>query len=580
MLATGRARADRICSSGTSRGTAASLRDWLRELPRRLPGAPEPESSDPETERFLLFSAVSGALVELAASMPVCLVLDDLHWADAQSVALLKHVVVLRRLVRAPGDRRFPRLGPRQGSSAERGAGRICGASRASSGSRSKGFGATEVSEVMAAAAGHELDADGLVLAEEIASETDGNPFFVGEVLRSLVESGRLLYDSATERWSVDRSEPLGLPESVRDVIGRRVERLGDEAREVLTLAAVIGRSFELALLARLAETTESELLDRLEAAVTASLLDESTERLGRFRFVHALINQTLYDGLGADPPLEHAPPRRARARGAEPDERVAELALHWRLAATDNAEGGACTRRVAGRLALDSLAPAEAAKLFADALDLLGPVEDAERCAALIGLGEAQQLTGDPAYRQTLLQAAQIASALGDADLAAAAALANTRGFTSLIGDLDDERVEAIERAARARRPLRRRGGARSCWRSSRRSCSTSTTAPGGKRSRPRRSRSRGTSAIRRVRARVLQHAFHGLWSPDKVAVRADLAHDLLASAQAAEDRALEFWANLLLLHVGFETGDFARAQVADATACRSSRRRSRSRR
>ena len=64
-----------------------------RDLPRRIPELPEPQSSDPETERFLLFSAVAGALVELAASMPVCLVLDDLHWADAQSVALLKHLV-------------------------------------------------------------------------------------------------------------------------------------------------------------------------------------------------------------------------------------------------------------------------------------------------------------------------------------------------------------------------------------------------------------------------------------------------------------------------------------------------------
>ena len=69
------------------------LGQLTRELPRRLPGVPEPESSDPETERFLLFSAVTGALVELAASVPVCLVLDDLHWADSQSVALLKHVV-------------------------------------------------------------------------------------------------------------------------------------------------------------------------------------------------------------------------------------------------------------------------------------------------------------------------------------------------------------------------------------------------------------------------------------------------------------------------------------------------------
>src|SRR5262249_55856540 len=65
------------------------------------------------------------------------------------------------------------------------------------------------------------------------------------------------------------------------------------------------------------------------------------------------------------------------------------------------------------------------------------------------------------------------------------------------------------------------------------------------------------------RVRARVLQHAFYGLWGPDMLDVRATLASELLASAQAAEDRALEFWANFVLLHGSFETGDFARAQV-----------------
>jgi hypothetical protein len=422
-----------------------------------------------------------------------------------------------------------------------------------------EGLGAAEVSEVMAAAAGHELDPDGLVLAGEIASETDGNPFFVGEVLRSLVESGRLLYDTETERWSVDRSEPLGLPQSVRDVIGRRVDRLGDEAREVLTLAAVIGRSFELTLLARTAETTESDLLDRLEASVTASLLDESTERVGRFRFVHALINQTLYEGLGVTrrSSMHH---RVALALENEPDERVAELALHWRLAGTDNPKAAMYSAR-AGRLALDSLAPAEAAKLFADALDLLGPVDDADRCRALIGLGEAQQLTGNPDYRQTLLQAARIASALGDADLAAAAALANTRGFMSLIGELDDERVDAIERAVELddRSDLRRTAQLLALQsqellyehdRARRQALASEAIALAHEIGDP------------RVRARVLQHAFHGLWGPDKVAVRADLAQDLLASAQAAEDRALEFWAHLLLFHVCFETGDFVRAK------------------
>jgi class 3 adenylate cyclase len=535
-----------------------------RELPRRLPEVPEPESSDPETERFLLFSAVAGALVELAASVPVCLVLDDLHWADGASVALLKHVVssadasALQAIV-AFRDSDLGKDHPLGAVLAD--LRRIEGVQRIAL----EGLGADEVSEVMAAAAGHELDADGLVLAEEIASETDGNPFFVGEVLRSLVESGRLLYDSETQRWSVDRSVPLGLPESVRDVIIRRVERLGDEVREALTIAAVIGRSFELGLLARLMGTTESELLERLEAAVAASLLDESTERVGRFRFLHALINQTLYDGLGAT--------RRASMHhrvaltleelyGQDPGEHVAELAAHWRLAATDRSKAAHYAAR-AGRQALDSLAPAEAAKLFADALDLLGPVDDAERCRALIGLGEAQQLTGDPAYRTTLLQAAQIASSLRDPELATAAAVANTRGFSSLIGHLDDERVEAIERALELddRADPGRRAQLLALEsqellyehdRTRRQALATEAVALARDIPDP------------RVRARVLQHAFHGLWGPDMVAVRADMANDLLAAAQAAEDRALEFWANFLLLNVSSETCDFAGAQAA----------------
>ena len=536
-----------------------------RELPRRLPDLPEPESSDPETERFLLFSAVAGALVELASSVPVCLVLDDLHWADGQSVALLKHVVSSAEscallVIVAFRDSDLGKDHPLGAVLAD--LRRIEEVDRIAL----EGLGAGEVSEVMAAAAGHELDADALVLAEEIASETDGNPFFVGEVLRSLVESGRLLYDPATRRWSVDRSAPLGLPESVRDVIARRVERLGDEAQETLTLAAVIGRSFELELLERLTDSTEGELLDRLEAAVAASLLDESTERVGRFRFVHALINQTLYERLGATrrSGMHH---RVALALeelyGQDPGEHDLELAFHWRLAAVagDRSKAAHYAAR-AGRRALDSLAPGEAAKLFGDALELLGPLEEAERCGALIGLGEAQQLMGDPAYRATLLHAAQIASSLGDADLAAAAALANTRGFTSLIGDLDDERVDAIERAIEL--DDRTDAGRRAQL------LALESQELLYEHDRTRR-QAQATEAIAlardighpRIRARVLQHAIHGVSGPDLVAVRADLAYDMLAGAQAAEDRALEFWANFLLQHVSCETCDFARAKV-----------------
>ena len=103
-----------------------------------------------------------------------------------------------------------------------------------------------------------------------------------------------------------------------------------------------------------------------------------------------------------------------------------------------------------AGQRALESLAPAEAVKLFTDAVELIGDVDGAERCEALIGLGEAQLQTGDAAYRETLLDAARIASTMADAELAARAALANNRGggVSSTFGEVDTERLAAIERA------------------------------------------------------------------------------------------------------------------------------------
>jgi len=542
----------------------------LGRLVRNLGGAagelPEPESSDPETERYLLFQGVTGLVGEVAEALPLSVVLDDLHWADTQSLALLKH------LLRASEQRPLQVIATYRDSDLSRdhpltslladlhslqGVQRIM----------LEGLDAPEVAEIMTAVTGHELDTAALQVAGEIATETDGNPLFVGEVLRSLLESGRLRYDEDSERWSIDRPGPPGLPESVRDVIARRVERLGEETREVLTLGAVIGRSFELELLLRLVEVTESELLDRLEAAVAASLLAESTEKVGRFTFVHALINQTLYELLGQT--------RRARLHrrvadalealfGPDSEEHVGELALHWRLASTagDQLKAAHYASR-AGRRALESLAPTEAVKLFTDALELLGPAEDAERCRGLIGLGTARQLAGDAAYRETLLDASRIASALEDGDLAASTVLANTRGFMSLIGELDQERVDAIERALELddRSDPGRRAQV----------LALQSQELLYEHDRARR-QALATEAIElardvqdaRVRARVLQHAFHGLWSPDKVEVRAGLVGELLAVSRETGDRALDFWAQYLRLHVSFETCDIAQAQVA----------------
>src|SRR4029077_17894103 len=145
------------------------------------------------------------------------------------------------------------------------------------------GLDSEDVLALIELAAGQELDADGRELATEIARETAGNPFFAGELLRHLTESGTI-EQQENGRWRVagDLSE-LGLPRSVREVIGRRVERLGPDARTALSAAAVIGREFDLELLLAAVDLSEAQLLDLLEEAVAASLLRESPERAGRF---------------------------------------------------------------------------------------------------------------------------------------------------------------------------------------------------------------------------------------------------------------------------------------------------------
>jgi class 3 adenylate cyclase len=538
-----------------------------RNLERRVADLPAPQTSDPETERYLLFSAVAGLLQEIAQSVPVCLVLDDLHWADGQSVALLKHVVrtVERGALQVIATYRDSDLGKDHPLSA------VLADLRSIEGVQRialRGLGADEVAQIMTVVAGYELDADILQLAGQIAAETDGNPFFVGEILRGLWESGALAFDEASGRWSVDRSTAIALPESVREVIERRVERLGNEALEVLTQAAVIGRVFDLELLESVLDTDESRLLDHLEAAVAASLLGESSERVGRFRFAHALINQTLYEGLGAT--------RRARMHqrvaqaleklyGEDPSEHLTELALHWRLAAVSVDRGKAADYALrAGQRALESLAPAEAVKLFADAVELMGDVDSAERCEALIGLGEAQLQSGDAAYRETLLDAARIASALGDAELAARAALANNRGgVSSTFGEIDAERLAAIERAIELDDPPSRARRARLLaikaleleWdpdSGMRRALAEEAV-----------SLARATEDARTL-AEVLRSVEEAIRAPDTLAWRIGLAEELVGCTAEVGDPALRFSAHNFDFHTCLERGDLERAKLA----------------
>jgi len=381
-------------------------------------------------------------------------VLDDLHWADKASLALLRHLGAADTSMRVlvVGTYRDNEL-----AHAHALVDALAALRRQSGVSwiELAGLDDTGVLAFLEAAAGQTLDDAGVGLAHAVYRETDGNPFFVSEVLRHLAETGAIFQDD-TGRWTTDASlEQMGLPDSVRQVIGARVLRLGTDAGRVLSTAAVIGRDFDLDLLAKATSTSEDDLLDILDAATAAALVRELADTPGRYNFAHALIQHTLYEDLG--------PTRRARAHrqigealeqlcGDRPGTRVGELARHW-TSATQPAEANKAIAysRQAGDAALAALAPADALGYYAQALDLYPNATDPDPVLALdlaIGLGTAQRLTGDPAYRETLLDATHRAADLDDTTRLVAAALANNAGMTTAAGFVDAEKVQALELA------------------------------------------------------------------------------------------------------------------------------------
>jgi tetratricopeptide (TPR) repeat protein len=415
-----------------------------------------PKATDSDTERYLLFTAVVRLLAEVSADDPVVLIFDDLHWADSGSLQLLLHLAATELPMRVLLLATF-RDGELSNAKELRDAvGRLW---RYESVSRMdlEGLNDRDVLSYMEAAAGHKLDKVGVALAHAVHRETDGNPFFLSEVLRYLAETGAIYQDPAGQWMATEPVTPLALPDSVREVVGGRVARLGDRADRALSVAAVIGRSFDFDLLNRTIRFPEDELLEILDAATAAALVREVAGPPGYYTFAHALIRHTIYESLG--------PTRRARTHkqvaealedicGNRPGPRVGELARHW-LNAPVNVDSERAVRyaRQAGDAALSALAPAEALRYFTQATELSKQVDDPDPVLALdlaIGLGTAQRQTGDPAFRETLLEAAHLADEFGDTERLVAAALANNRGFYSAVGATDTEKVAVLEIALR----------------------------------------------------------------------------------------------------------------------------------
>jgi class 3 adenylate cyclase/tetratricopeptide (TPR) repeat protein len=414
---------------------------------------PPSSSSDGESARYLLFGAVVDLLTRVSDIAPVVLLLDDLHWSDRQTVQLLRHVVSaeapLRLLVIATF--RESDVGTDHPlAEALAALHRESGVERLSL----RGLGDDELLALLETTAGHEMTEDGVALRDALLAETEGNPFFVGEMLRHLAETQAIFQDDQG-RWVTSPDlRTSGLPVSIKEVVGRRVARLGEGTQRVLSLAAVIGRDFDVDVLARAADLDEDAVIDLCDQAVTAAVLTEA-EVVGRYTFAHALIEHTLYDTLSAA--------RKARAHqrvadaleelcGDDPGERVGELAYHWAHATQPQDTTKAMEyAQKAGDRALAQLAPDEALRWYGDALDLLdrAPADDPYRHAALLlGFGDAQRQAGDPAHRETLLNAARLADDVDAIDLLVRAALRNNRGWASAIGVVDHERVEIVTRA------------------------------------------------------------------------------------------------------------------------------------
>jgi len=431
---------------------SGELRRLLPDLGDHVTALPDLLGGDPELERFQLLDALVDWLRTVAREAPVLLVLDDLHWADGPTLTALRH------LVDEVSDARLLIVGTYRDTDLDR----THPLARALADFRRRpvvsrldlvGLTAEGVSDFLTGAAGHELDEPGRALAEAVYRETAGNPFFIGEVLRHLAESGALVQRDGT--WTSDMTlQEVGIPEGIREVVGRRLNRLSEASGKVLSAAAIVGQHFEVDLVALVADLPIDEVLDALDDAATANLvLDDG---VGQYRFAHALVRGTLEDELSTT--------RRARLHrrtalaleelhAAHLDEHAPRLAHHWAETADPDPSTAVRWAMVAGQQNLDGGAPDDALRWFESGLELLDPdhPDPAQRAELLVLKGTALSYLADSSSAATLKEAARLALDIGDASLAAQALIVNsnkswTRGIPS-----DAERLDLIARA----RPL-----------------------------------------------------------------------------------------------------------------------------
>ncbi|HWC26799.1 MAG TPA: AAA family ATPase [Solirubrobacteraceae bacterium] len=421
------------------------------ELAERLPGA-QPPARDPEDDeraRFALFDALVALLRVRSASTPVVILVDDLQAVDEGSLVALDFVsrmlgdvpVLLVVTMHERVPYRTPDARLALGNVSRAGRRLVLG-----------GLGCEDIARLIELTSGQPAAPE---LASAVHAATEGNPFFAREILALLLAEGRL----------DDPPGELPLPESVRETIRRRLEPLDESAMETLELAAIIGRTFDLATLERVSPLGRDRVLAAVDEAAALGVVVPVAGTLGEYRFGHGLIRDTLLLGM---PAARRMSAHRAVGEALEQvyrgaiDAHLPELAHHFLSAGLRGDLGKAVDyAERAARRALDTLAYEQAAELFGRALEALERTDQdiRRRAGLLLGLGTAQSRAGRPAARATFEAAINAARQIDADDIFARAAL-GFAPFALTPGYVDETHVallvEALERVGDADDPMR----------------------------------------------------------------------------------------------------------------------------
>ena len=332
---------------------AAALEGGTGPLGPLFPSGRSRADEHGPSARFDLFEAVVALIRRLAHDQPVVLVLEDLHWATGPTVQLLRHVVkhsssrvlILASYRAEEIEHRHPLT-------------ELLVDARTSDSVSRLDLGALREPDVveLVNAIVPSAPADYVVaFAKRVCDESAGSPFFVCELLHHLVSTGQIEH-LVTEGIA----HGLPIPDSVRDVVGQRLGRLSTEAGDMLSIAAIIGQTFDLDVLAHVVSQPAERVLELLEETERVALVSEADA--GRFAFAHAIVRSTLVDATSA---TRRRLMHRKVAQTIEllrPTDHD-ELAHHWLLAGVG--EKANAMLELAARRDLEALAYESAAERY-----------------------------------------------------------------------------------------------------------------------------------------------------------------------------------------------------------------------